>query len=141
MQIEPVQAVTTILAIVAFAGSWFATRERVATLTERLKTVEAEAKEARDSALKAHGADESINNRIGALERSMTELKESQGRHVERVEELVKDAVSQMREIVGPLAREVRELFQSVHKLDKEKLSTGEFRAVRLPPPPDRRDD
>lgn len=114
MNIDPKDLTTLLIAIAPALGGYFVMREKVARL-------EGDVKEARDSALRAHGADDAFNARVVRLESSVESLKESQDEHARRVEESNRGAVAAMHELVKGLSGEVRRLFEKVHEIDKAK--------------------
>jgi predicted nucleic acid-binding Zn-ribbon protein len=158
MQIDPNQLVQWATMVAGFGGSFFVLKHQAKTAEKRLDKFESELKEARDLALKAHGADENIDKRITAIETSVNELKRDNAASFKQMQAMLGDALKDMKDLVGSISRrqyELREEFlKQFHEIDKSKVSTASLEAVKetvekietgqypaYRPPPQRRRD
>ena len=135
MDIDPEKLTQWGAIVASIAGGYYAIRTEVAHLKEKVADNSKELKETRDLALKAHGADDTINARISALEGSVRELKESQEAHAERVEGALEKTARLMQDTVNGFANKfsgaVQRLERRISDLDKNKISNDRLPAVQ----------
>jgi hypothetical protein len=123
--------------IVTLAGAlagYVQLKAKVDVLEGRANENKTKAEAAQIEAAKALGSHDVTNTRIGALERAVGELQASQSAMASRVEAAIREQSTRFEDLFRSLSSSVvrlrEDVLRDLHKIDKAKVSTDQFRAI-----------